>query len=176
MEELLKAFMDEMRDFRSDVKDRFSRLEEGQERLEVDVAGLKDGQQRLESDVSVIKGVVTNNLTEARNYMKQLEFIQARQNRIIEILSARSLSHEANIQDLKTTVQKWGNSLGVRIPKAIAMKVGLEEGSEIDFDVQEDKIIIKCKRQKLKDLLSEITTDNIHKEVSTGDTEGRELW
>jgi antitoxin MazE len=73
-------------------------------------------------------------------------------------------------------VQKWGNSLGVRIPKAIAMKVGLEEGSEIDFDVEEDKIIIKCKRQKLKDLLSQITTDNIHKEVSTGDAEGRELW
>jgi antitoxin MazE len=73
-------------------------------------------------------------------------------------------------------VQKWGNSLGVRIPKAIAMKVGLEEGSEIDFDVEDDKIIIKRKAQKLKELLSQITPDNIHKEVSTGDAEGREVW
>ncbi|WP_047150888.1 AbrB/MazE/SpoVT family DNA-binding domain-containing protein [Aneurinibacillus tyrosinisolvens] len=73
-------------------------------------------------------------------------------------------------------VQKWGNSLGIRIPKAIAMKVGLEEGSEIDFDVEDDKIIIKRKAQKLKELLSQITPDNIYKEVSTGDAEGREVW
>lgn len=73
-------------------------------------------------------------------------------------------------------VQKWGNSLGVRIPKAIAMKVGLEEGSEIDFDIEDDKIIIKNKSQSLKKLLSEITPDNIHQEVPTGDKEGREIW
>jgi antitoxin MazE len=73
-------------------------------------------------------------------------------------------------------VQKWGNSLGVRIPKALAMKVGLQEGSEIDFDIQDDKIIIKRKPQNLKELLSQITPDNIHKEVSTGDAEGREAW
>lgn len=73
-------------------------------------------------------------------------------------------------------VQKWGNSLGVRIPKAIAMKVGLEEGSEIDLDIEDDKIIIKRKSQNLKKLLSQITPDNIHKEVSTGDAEGREIW
>jgi antitoxin MazE len=73
-------------------------------------------------------------------------------------------------------VQKWGNSLGIRIPKAIAMKAGLEEGSEIDFDIEDDKIIIKRKKQKLDDLLSKITSDNIHKEVSTGDPEGREVW
>jgi antitoxin MazE len=73
-------------------------------------------------------------------------------------------------------VQKWGNSLGVRIPKAIAIKVGLEEGSEINFDVEDDKIIIKRKSQKLDDLLSQITPDNIHREVSTGAAEGREVW
>ena len=73
-------------------------------------------------------------------------------------------------------VQKWGNSLGVRIPKAIAIKVGLQEGSEIDFDIKDDQIIIRCKQQKLKDLLSQITPDNIHKEVSTGDAEGLEVW
>lgn len=73
-------------------------------------------------------------------------------------------------------VQKWGNSLGVRIPKAIAMKVGLEEGSEIEFEIEEDKIIIKRKQQKLKELLAQITPENLHKEVSTGDAEGREVW
>lgn len=71
-------------------------------------------------------------------------------------------------------VQKWGNSLGVRIPKAIAIKVGLEEGSEIDFDVEDDKIFIKRKSQKLDDLLSQITPDNIHREVYTGYAIGSE--
>lgn len=73
-------------------------------------------------------------------------------------------------------IKKWGNSLGVRIPKAIAKKVGLEEGSEIDFDIEDDKIIITRKSQKLKELLSKITPGNIHEEVSTGDSEGREGW
>lgn len=73
-------------------------------------------------------------------------------------------------------VQKWGNSLGIRIPKAIAIKVGLEEGSEIELDIEGDKIIIKRKSNTLKELLSQITPDNIHHEISTGDAEGRESW
>jgi antitoxin MazE len=47
-------------------------------------------------------------------------------------------------------VQKWGNSLGIRIPKELVMEVGLE------------------------DLLSKITPDNIHSEVQTGESQGRE--
>lgn len=73
-------------------------------------------------------------------------------------------------------VQKWGNSLGIRIPKAIAKKVGLEEGTEIDFDIEDDKIIIKRKSITLNELLLKITPDNIHNEVSTGDAQGRESW
>ncbi len=73
-------------------------------------------------------------------------------------------------------VQKWGNSLGVRLPKAIAMKAGLEEGSVIDFDVVDGQIIIKPTHQKLNDLLSQITPDNMHKEISTGDAKGSEKW
>jgi antitoxin MazE len=73
-------------------------------------------------------------------------------------------------------VQKWGNSLGVRIPKPLAMKVGLEEGTEIDFDIENDKIIIKRKPKALKELLSQITPKNIHDEVDTGEERGKELW
>ncbi|RXT00077.1 AbrB/MazE/SpoVT family DNA-binding domain-containing protein [Ammoniphilus sp. CFH 90114] len=73
-------------------------------------------------------------------------------------------------------VQKWGNSLGIRIPKAIATKVGLEEGSEIDLDIEDGKIVIKRKPKSLDELLMQITPENIHKEISTGDAEGRETW
>ncbi|MGM1050549.1 MAG: AbrB/MazE/SpoVT family DNA-binding domain-containing protein [Bacillota bacterium] len=73
-------------------------------------------------------------------------------------------------------VQKWGNSLGIRIPKALAMKVGLEEGSEIDLDVEDGHLVIKPRTNTLEDLLSKITPDNLHSEVQTGEPQGRESW
>ena len=44
---------------------------------------------------------------------------------------------------MSTTIRKWGNSLGVRIPKKVAEKVGFENGSEIEFVVIDGKIIMK---------------------------------
>jgi antitoxin MazE len=73
-------------------------------------------------------------------------------------------------------VQKWGNSLGIRIPKALALKVGLEEGSEIDLDVEEGHLVIKPKSRTLDELLLQITSDNLHSESSTGEPQGRESW
>lgn len=73
-------------------------------------------------------------------------------------------------------VQKWGNSLGIRIPKSLALKVGIEEGSEVDLDVEEGHLIIKPKSATLDEILSKVTPDNIHNEVSTGGQEGREAW
>lgn len=71
-------------------------------------------------------------------------------------------------------VQKWGNSLSIRIPKALAMEVGLEEGSEIDLDVEDGHLVIKPRTNTLEDLLSKITPDNLHSEIQTGDPQGRE--
>ena len=73
-------------------------------------------------------------------------------------------------------VQKWGNSLGIRIPKSVAVKVGLEEGSEVDLDVQDGCLVIKPKSAALDELLAQVTPENLHKEVSTGEAQGRESW
>ncbi|GIO68467.1 AbrB/MazE/SpoVT family DNA-binding domain-containing protein [Paenibacillus cookii] len=73
-------------------------------------------------------------------------------------------------------VQKWGNSLGIRIPKSLALKVGLEEGSEIDLDVENGHLVIKPKSTTLEELLTQVTPENLHEEVSTGGPEGREAW
>ncbi|MEC0206712.1 AbrB/MazE/SpoVT family DNA-binding domain-containing protein [Paenibacillus lautus] len=73
-------------------------------------------------------------------------------------------------------VQKWGNCLGIRIPKALAMEIGLEEGSEIDLDVEDGHLIIKRRTNTLEDLLSKITSDNLHSEVQTGEPQGWESW
>lgn len=73
-------------------------------------------------------------------------------------------------------IQKWGNSLGVRIPKAIAIQAGIEEGALVDFQIEGDRIIIRRKQPTLEMLLSQITPENLHKEVSTSDAVGREEW
>ncbi|WP_248930423.1 AbrB/MazE/SpoVT family DNA-binding domain-containing protein [Paenibacillus hamazuiensis] len=73
-------------------------------------------------------------------------------------------------------VQKWGNSLGIRIPKSIALKVGLEEGTEIDLDVEDGHLVIKPKSKSLDELLAQVTPDNLHKEAPTGGPQGRESW
>jgi antitoxin MazE len=73
-------------------------------------------------------------------------------------------------------VKKWGNSLGVRIPKKIASKIDLYEGNEIELSVKNDTINIKKAKPKetLESILSGITKDNKHQEIQT-DTVGKEL-
>ncbi|KWX75794.1 multidrug transporter MatE [Paenibacillus riograndensis] len=62
------------------------------------------------------------------------------------------------------------------IPKSLALKVGIEEGSEVDLDVEDGHLIIKPKSAALDEILSRVTPDNLHHEVSTGEQQGREVW
>ena len=78
-----------------------------------------------------------------------------------------------------TKIQKWGNSLGLRIPKSFAKDAGVEEGSPVDISIEGDKLVIqpvRPSRYELKDLVSQIREDNIHDEIPTGDPVGREVW
>ena len=78
---------------------------------------------------------------------------------------------------MKATIQKWGNSLGVRIPKVMADDLRLQNGSEVELLEDSDKIIIQPQRKpKLDDLLSAINGDNLHDEVNSGDAVGKEVW
>ena len=78
-----------------------------------------------------------------------------------------------------TKIQKWGNSLGLRIPKSFANEAGVEEGSAVDLFLEGDRLVIrplKTARYRLSDLLSQVKEDNLHDEISTGDAVGRESW
>jgi antitoxin MazE len=78
-----------------------------------------------------------------------------------------------------TRIQKWGNSLGLRIPKSFAEQAGVAEGSAVDLSVEKDRIVIRpvrAERYRLQDLLDGITDENRHEEISTGDAVGREAW
>ena len=77
---------------------------------------------------------------------------------------------------MKATIQRWGNSLGIRIPKIIAQDLMLENGSEVELFEESDKIVIQPrKKPRLKDLLQEINVDNIHDEVEIGGLYGKEI-
>jgi antitoxin MazE len=80
---------------------------------------------------------------------------------------------------MKARVQKWGNSLALRIPKSVAAEVGLHEESEVDVSLKSGKLILAPLAKTgftLKKLLSQINDENIHREKDTGHVTGREAW
>ena len=80
---------------------------------------------------------------------------------------------------MKTRVQKWGNSLGIRIPKALALEVDMSESSEVEIQAKDGKILVSPVKRKvlsLRQLLSRVTPDNLHREVDGGFAVGKEAW
>lgn len=79
---------------------------------------------------------------------------------------------------MRARVQKWGNSLGVRIPKPFAEETRLEENAEVEISVKGGKLIVEAIEPTftLKGLLALVTPENIHGEVSTGKRVGKEIW
>ncbi len=80
---------------------------------------------------------------------------------------------------MKTRVQKWGNSLALRIPKSFANEVGLQRETSVEVSLADGKLIIVPVSQPkptLKQLLTKVTKENLHHEVDTGSTVGNETW
>lgn len=80
---------------------------------------------------------------------------------------------------MKTRMQKWGNSLAIRIPKAFATEIGLGEESEVDVSLKSGRLVVVPVEKPgvtLKMLLAKITEENVHREVDTGRATGREAW
>ena len=80
---------------------------------------------------------------------------------------------------MKTHVQRWGNSLAVRIPKSFAQEIGLEEDSPVDLRLSRGKLVLEpCAPQapSLNELLRRVRKSNLHAEVDTGPAQGREAW
>ncbi len=79
---------------------------------------------------------------------------------------------------MQTVVKKWGNSLGIRIPKIIVNDFSLKDGSIIEVDEQDDKIILYTKKivYSLDRMVENINSENIHCEIDSGKFLGWELW
>ena len=80
---------------------------------------------------------------------------------------------------MKTRVQKWGNSLALRIPKSFASEVGLQRETSVEVSLADGKLVITPVARPeptLNQLLAKITRDNLHHEVDTGSAVGNETW
>jgi len=80
---------------------------------------------------------------------------------------------------MKTRVQKWGNSLALRIPKSLATEAGLDRDSSVEVSLTDGKLtIVPDTKPKftLRQLLSQVTKENLHREVDMGPATGREVW
>ena len=78
-----------------------------------------------------------------------------------------------------TKIQKWGNSLGLRIPKSLASEASVGAGSTVDIAIEDGGLVvrpIRLPKYSLQDLLRGITARNRHEEISTGEPVGREAW
>lgn len=80
---------------------------------------------------------------------------------------------------MKTTAQRWGNSLAIRVPKSVAMQVGLKAQDDLEIEVQDGNVVLKPHLRRvyrLDDLVKRITPKNLHSEIDTGSPIGREIW
>lgn len=77
-----------------------------------------------------------------------------------------------------TTLNRWGNSLAVRIPKAFAEQIELDEDTPIRIEVENARITIEPVRAqwRLETLVAGITKSNVPAEAEWGTARGREVW
>jgi len=80
---------------------------------------------------------------------------------------------------MTSRVQKWGNSLAVRIPKSFALETGITAECPIEISLSNGKIVIaplRAPKYTLEELLSGITEENRHPETDWGPPVGKEIW
>ena len=70
-----------------------------------------------------------------------------------------------------TKVQKWGNSLALRIPESFATELGLQRETPVEVTLVEGKLVVTPivkPKPTLRQLLAKATKENLHHEVDTG--------
>ena len=80
---------------------------------------------------------------------------------------------------MRTRVQKWGNSLALRIPKAFATEIGLQRNSPVEVSLVNGQLVIVPVVEPvltLEYLLAQVTEHNLHGEIDTGPAVGKEVW
>jgi antitoxin MazE len=80
---------------------------------------------------------------------------------------------------MRCRVQKWGDSLALRIPGSFAIDSGLSQGLEVELSVEDGRLVVTpvvSWPERLDELLGQVDSDNAHPEVDTGGPVGNEFW
>ncbi len=80
---------------------------------------------------------------------------------------------------METKIQRWGNSLAVRIPGPFAREIHLGEGSRASIVLRNGSLVVrpsKASSVKLERLLAKVKPDQLYGEIGTGRAVGREAW
>ena len=80
---------------------------------------------------------------------------------------------------METRVQKWGNSLGLRIPKPFAVEMGIEPNSPVEIALADGQLVvtpIDKPAPTLVQLVARVTDSNLHGEVESAPAVGLETW
>lgn len=80
---------------------------------------------------------------------------------------------------MRSKVQRWGNSLAVRIPKTFAEEVGLADDSPIEIRLVKGGLLLEPSaeyRYELEELVAGIDDANAHREADYGEAVGGEAW
>ena len=79
---------------------------------------------------------------------------------------------------MTTKIQKWGNSLGVRLPKALFESGQFAEGTEVTINQKDSEIILKVAKKKLptlKEVMKGMTRENFEPMLDWGPDVGKEI-
>ncbi|MDP1834888.1 MAG: AbrB/MazE/SpoVT family DNA-binding domain-containing protein [Chlamydiales bacterium] len=77
---------------------------------------------------------------------------------------------------MQARIQKWGNSLGLRIPLQLAKQLQLHSGSPVTIEIEDGRIIIQSPKYDLDAMLKEIQPKNMHHQMLEDEQQGNEEW
>jgi antitoxin MazE len=80
---------------------------------------------------------------------------------------------------MRARVQNWGNSLALKIPKAIALDAALEKNGEVDLSVGKGRLVVgraAAPTCTLAKMLADVRPSNLHAETDWGPPVGKEIW
>lgn len=80
---------------------------------------------------------------------------------------------------MSITPNRWGNKVGLRIPKPMLEQIGLTDGPQVDVKIEAGRLVIepgRRRRMMMAELLEGFTPDDRPGEVAWGAPAGREIW
>ena len=113
-----------------------------------------------------------------RNLLFDVLVICSAVKQLLKMPTIDTISRVSTLYIMKTRVAKWGNSLALRLPKAISSSFALQEGTEIELTEHAGGILLRPAKVSydLKSLLKDVRPDNRHSAIETGEPVGKEAW